>query len=170
MDDIARTADRALAATLTAVEDGALLDLEDLVRVTGAPRVLVEAAEREGLLIPLVVEAGASRFTMEDAEALRAGLRLLDAGLPLAELIELGHQADEALTGIANAAVEAFERFIRDPAVGDPDADAGTKRLVDAYTTMLPSAVHVVAHRLRRRLVTAALARLATDAPDASAG
>lgn len=157
-----RAADRGLADALTADSGVAGLDLDDLVRLSGAPRVVVEAAAREGLLLPHHVEDGHPRYSDADVEALRAGLRLLERGLPFPELVEIGRMADEALGEVADAAAEAFHRYVRDPAAAEDDVEAATTRLVDAYRVMLPSAVHVVAHRLRRRLIAAALERLST--------
>lgn len=151
---------------LTAVEDGPALDLDGLVGRTGAPRVLVEAVEREGLLLPHHLVDGVPRYTAEDAEALRAGLRLVELGLPLPELISLGHRTDDAMREVADAAVDAFQRYIRDAAVAEEDPDVAADRLLHAYRTMLPSAVHVVAHRLRRLLMTTAAARFSAE-PDA---
>lgn len=159
-----RDPERLLAVALGAVDDGPVLDRDELVRLAGAPAVLVDAVEREGLLLPHHVEDGRARYTHEDVEALRAGLRLVEAGLPLPELLAIGRLADAATSDVAEAAVDAFHRYVRDPAVADDDGSAG-QRLVEAYRVMLPSAVHVVAHQLRRRLLTAALARLQQAAP-----
>jgi menaquinone-specific isochorismate synthase len=46
------------------------------------------------------------------------GLTLLDAGLPLGELLDLGRRTDEAVRSVADHAVEAFLRFVRDPVRG----------------------------------------------------
>lgn len=154
------TPDERLATAFAGPDDDASLEFDDLIRLTGAPRVLLEAAEREGLLIPHHTWEGRSRYTSADVEALRAGLSLLERGLPFPELVLLGRIADAALDRVAEAAAEAFHRFVRDPAVASEDPDDAAARLVDAYRVMLPAAVIVVAHRLRRHLVSAAAARL----------
>ena len=141
-------------------------DLPALAASVGAPVALLEAVSRAGLLLPHHVdEGGVPRFSAADADAVRAGLELLDAGLPLAELLELAGPTDAAVTDIAERAVEAFLRFVRDPVLGTaPDEDEAGRRLVAAYERMLPAVERLVAHHLRRRLVGAAVARMTAEA------
>ena len=96
------------------------------------------------------------------AAAVGASTTLLDAGLPLAELLALAGPTDTAVTDVAERAVDAFLRFVRDPVLGtSADGDEAAARLVTAYEQMLPATERLVAHHLRRRLILAALARLA---------
>lgn len=151
-------------------------DLAALAAAVGAPVALLEAVARAGLLLPHHVDSdGTARYSAADAEAVRAGLELLDAGLPLAELLELAGPTDEAVAAIAARAVEAFLRFVRDPVLGTvPDEDEAGRRLVAAYERMLPAVERLVAHHLRRRLIAAATdrisAELAADAGPVDAG
>jgi DNA-binding transcriptional MerR regulator len=134
----------------------------------GADATLVEGLVRAGLLIPHHVDAeGTARFTPADVEALGQGLRLLEAGLPLGELLALATRADAALSELADAAVEAFLRFVRDPMIDRVDEDATADRLVAAYATMLPATAAVVVHHFRRRVLTSAARRLSEVGPDA---
>jgi DNA-binding transcriptional MerR regulator len=160
--------DAALARAVADDRD-APYDLAALAGAVGAPPALLEAVERAGLLLPHHVDAeGTPRYSAADAEAVRAGLELLDAGLPLAELLELAGPTDVAVGDIADRAVEAFLRFVRDPVLGTaPDQDEAGRRLVTAYERMLPAVERVVAHHLRRRLLAAALMRIATGADEA---
>jgi len=162
--------DAALAAAV--VDDGeAPFDLDGLVTEVGSTRTLLEAVERAGLLVPHHVDAdGVARYSAADAAAVRAGLTLLDAGLPLGELLELARRTDEAIQGVAVHAVEAFLRFVRDPVRGGAGSDdeAG-QRLVTAYERMLPATEHLVAHHLRRRLLTEASERVAAELADGAA-
>jgi len=158
-------ADAALAAAVAAPVDDldAPYDLGALAEAVGASATLLESVARAGLLLPHHVDGdGTARYSAADAEAVRAGLTLLDAGLPLAELLELAGPTDAAVRDIAERAVEAFLRFVRDPVLGrlGGDAEAG-ERLVTAYERMLPATERLVAHHLRRRLIVAALERLA---------
>jgi DNA-binding transcriptional MerR regulator len=156
--------DAALAAAV--VDDGeAPFDLDGLVAEVGSTRTLLEAVERAGLLVPHHVdEDGVARYSAADAAAIRAGLTLLDAGLPLGELLDLARRTDEAIQGVAAHAVEAFLRFVRDPVRGGAGSDdeAG-QRLVTAYERMLPATEHLVAHHLRRRLLVEAAERVAAE-------
>jgi DNA-binding transcriptional MerR regulator len=163
-------ADAALAAAVIAAADGtptddlqAPFDLTELAAEVGASPTLLEAVARAGLLLPHHVdEGGIARYSAADAEAVRAGLTLLDAGLPLAELLALAGPTDTAVKDVAERAVEAFLRFVRDPVLGTAvDDDEAAQRLVTAYERMLPATERLVAHHLRRRLILAALERLA---------
>ena len=163
-----RRADAALADAVAAAEDdgAASLTLADVAATAGTDAAMVEAIARSGLLVPHHTDAaGIARYTPGDVEAVRAGLRLLAAGLPLGELLTLATEADRALTDLADAAVEGFLRFVRDPVVGTRPEDEAAVRLVKAYTTMLPATTAVVSHHFRRRLITRAAERLAEAGP-----
>ena len=140
-------------------------DLAALAAAVDAPAALLEAVSRAGLLLPHHVDPdGVPRYSAADAEAVRAGLELLDAGLPLAELLELAGPTDAAVAAIAERAVEAFLRFVRDPVLGTvPDEDEAGRRLVAAYDRMLPAVERLVAHHLRRRLIAAAAERISAE-------
>jgi DNA-binding transcriptional MerR regulator len=161
-------ADAALAEAVTSPPDDldAPHDLDGLAAAVGTTRALLEAVARSGLLLPHHVDAdGTARYSAADAAAVEAGLTLLDAGLPLDELLELARRTDAAIASIAEAAVEAFLRFVRDPVVGAAlDDPSTTERLVTAYERMLPAPERLVAHHLRRRLVGEAVARIAESA------
>ena len=78
------------------------------------PLALLKALEAEGLLIPTRV-AGQDRYTDEDVAASRAGLRLLEWGIPLSDLLDLARRHNEATEAVARQAVELFARHIREP-------------------------------------------------------
>lgn len=158
--------DAALAAAV-ADDDTAPFDLDGLAAEVATTRALLEAVERAGLLLPHHVDdQGISRYSMADAAAVRAGLTLLEAGLPLAELLELARHTDQAVRSIATPAVEAFLRFVRDPVRGTSGSeDEATDRLITAYQQMLPATERLVAHHLRRRLLATAAERVAAEQP-----
>ncbi len=171
MDGALDPADAALAAAVTPRADDldAPFDLDALAAEIGASVTLLESVARAGLLLPHHVDdTGVARYSVADAEAVRAGLTLLDAGLPLAELLALAGPTDAAVIEIAQRAVDAFLRFVRDPVLGTVrDGEEAGARLVTAYERMLPATERLVAHHLRRRLILAALGRLA-DEPTAN--
>lgn len=155
--------DAALAAALTGPlpgeetsDDTELLTLDELAERSDLPTSLLEAVEREGLLIPRAT-GDARRYTAADAEALRAGLALVEAGLPLDELFNLAREHTAAMRRIADHAVELFVRFVRDPirsqAASDEEAAA---QLLEAFGRMLPATSTLVGHHFRRLLVNAA--------------
>ena len=163
-------ADAALVAAV-ADDEQAPFDLEQLAAEAGAGRALLDAITRAGLLLPHHVDAdGVARFSRADVAAVRAGLALVEAGLPLGELLALGRRTDEAVAALADHAVEAFLRFVRDPVRGTVDDEAeAADRLVTAYRVMLPATEWLVSHHTRRRLLASAAERVAADAPEASA-
>ncbi|HSJ45527.1 MAG TPA: MerR family transcriptional regulator [Euzebyales bacterium] len=160
-------ADAALAAALSGPlpgEDGdtevELLTLEQLADHAELPASLLEAVEREGLLIPRATDDD-RRYTLADVEALRAGLALVEAGLPLDELFSLAREHTAAMRTIADHAVELFLRFVRDPIRSQAaDEDDAAARLLTAFSHMLPATSTLVGHHFRRLLVNAAHDRL----------
>lgn len=140
-----------------------LLTAEEVAARTGVSPALLEAMEREGLLIPRRHD-GEARYTTGDAEAVTAGLELLDAGVPLGELLDLARRYDQAMRGIADDAVELFARFVRDPIQGSAASEQeASDRLVTAFRRMLPATGAVVAHHFRRLLLDRAQARFERD-------
>ncbi|HWH33333.1 MAG TPA: MerR family transcriptional regulator [Egibacteraceae bacterium] len=159
------SADAALAALLRGGDsgDGERLSRAALAERAGVPESLLEAMEREGLLQP-----GEDGYGEDDARVLAAGMELLAAGLPLAELLALARRHDEAMRAVAEEAVELFVRFVRDPIRGTAeDAEEAGRRMRDAFERMLPATSGLVAHHFRRTLLAAARERLRreTQAP-----
>lgn len=143
--------------------DGVALTLEELAERTGLTPALLEVLERERLLIPRVAD-GERRYTSEDIAAVQAGLALLEAGVPLSELLELARRHDEAMRATAEHAVDLFARFVRDPIRADaPDDHTAAARTVEALRTMLPATGTIVSHHFRRLVLAAARARLEGD-------
>ena len=171
LDGEVDAADAALAAALAdplpgeeaAGSTGDLLTLDELARRTGVSPTLLAAIEREGLLVGRDVD-GEPRYTHADAAAVEAGLALLEAGLPLGELLDLARRHDEAMRAIAAHAVELFVRFVRDPIrAAAHDQDEAAERLVDAFRRMLPATASLVAHHFRRVLLAAAQERVEAE-------
>lgn len=155
-------ADAALVEELAATLPGerAELTLAELAQATGVSPALLEAIEREGLLGERRGD-GEGRYSPADVAAIKAGLALLEAGLPLSELLALAREHDEAMTRIAERAVDLFVDFVRDPirAAAADEAEAA-ERLVTAFRRMLPATTALVTHHFERKLLEAARARL----------
>src|SRR5215211_6437615 len=89
--------DEPLAAAVAAARDdgepGAeeFLTLEELAERAGIPQPLIESVVREGLLVPRRHE-GDARFTPADVDIVGSGLRLLETGLPMPELLTLARR------------------------------------------------------------------------------
>jgi DNA-binding transcriptional MerR regulator len=155
-------ADEPLAAAVAAAGDGAadedeeFLTLEQLAARSGVPEALIESVVREGLLVPRRHE-GDARFTSADVDILAAGLRLLETGLPMPELLTLARRHHEATRETAEGAVAMFDTYVREPlrAADLPD-DERAERLVEAFRVLLPSVTALVAHHFRRVLLEVA--------------
>ncbi|HUP84333.1 MAG TPA: MerR family transcriptional regulator [Acidimicrobiales bacterium] len=150
-------ADEALVtAVATDPVDDATFTIEELAERSGIPLGLLQAVVKEGLLIPRRA-GGASRFTTADVEAGAAGLRLLEAGLPLPEVLDLAREHHAAMRAVAERAVELFDTHVRHPLRDSGLADdEAAVRLVDAFTTLLPATTELVTHHFRRTLLNVA--------------
>ncbi len=153
--------DRAL---LDALEEGGddarLVSLADLAASSGISEPLLEMLAREGLLLARM-DGDQPLFDPRDADTVKAGLALIQAGLPLAELMGLARDMDEVMRPMAERAVEIFSRYVRDSveATASDDAEAAA-RLVDAFRSMLPATSSLVGGHFRRLLIEGAHRRL----------
>ncbi|MBW3614009.1 MAG: MerR family transcriptional regulator [Actinobacteria bacterium] len=149
-------ADEALASAVATPQPAARFTIEELAERSGIPLGLLQALSREGLLVPQRL-AGEPRFTTADVEAAAAGLRLLEAGLPLPEILDLARRHHEAMRAVAERAVELFDEHVRHPlrrsGLADEEAAA---RLVEAFTALLPATTKLVAHHFERTLLAVA--------------
>jgi DNA-binding transcriptional MerR regulator len=89
-----------------------LFTIEALALRTGVPLPLLRAVESEGLLVPRRV-GSEERYTSEDVDAAQAGLALLEWGVPLSALLELGRRHHAATVSVAREAVDLFSVHIR---------------------------------------------------------
>ncbi len=131
---------------------GPALSLAELADRSGIPLGLLQAAEREGLISPV-----GGGYSPADAEAARAGLRLLELGLPLPELLVLARRHHEHVRSVAEEAVGLFDDHIRRPLRGgDETAEEAARQLVEAFQAILPATVALVAHHFERTLLAVA--------------
>ena len=141
-------------------DDSPLLPLDEFAVAAGVPASLIQAVEREGIRIGRAVD-GQTRYTTSDIELVRTALRLLEFGLPLGDLLGLARDADAAMRGLAERAVDLFDEHVRTPirdTVGDDDAAA--HQTVVAFRELLPAVVALVQHHFRRVLLEAAEERI----------
>lgn len=164
---VRRELDRADEALVEAVVAGSderrpdgtpeeFLTLTELGERAGVPAALLEALEKEGILVPRRHE-GEGRYTDADRVALGAGLRLLEYDMPLGEVLELARLHGQSARALAERAVELFDRNVRQALrrEGGGDAEAAA-RLVEAFDALLPATVSLVAHHFRRILLAVA--------------
>lgn len=159
---MADPADDVLASALREDEHADLVTRAELRAATGVPDAVLAAAEREGFVAPIAGDDGAPRYAPADVDAVAAGMTLVDAGVPVGELLALARRFDTAMVTVAEEAVELFARFVRDPVLaGAASPDEAGDDLVAAFETMLPATTDVVAQRFRRLLLERAASRFA---------
>jgi DNA-binding transcriptional MerR regulator len=167
-------ADAGLAAAVASERadssDGEALSLDAFSSASGVPASLIQAVEREGIRIGHDV-AGETRYTSGDIELVRTALRLLEFGLPLGDLLTLARDADGAMRGLAERAVELFDEHVRKP-IRDtaPGADAASVRMVEAFQELLPAVTLLVSHHFRRVLLEVAAEHIETPASETPPG
>ena len=160
-------ADADLAAAVARARGGSdpdeLLTLEEFSIRSGVPSSLIQAVEREGIRLGHL-EAGEDRYTSADIEVVRTALRLLEFGLPLADLLSLARDADAAMRGLAERAVDLFDEHVRKP-IRDTAGDEhrASEEMVDAFAQLLPAVTHLVSHHFRRVLLETAEERIGAE-------
>jgi len=139
------------------------LTLDELATETGVPLALLKAVEAEGLLIPRRI-GGHERYTTEDVAASKAGLLLLEWGIPLSSLLDLARRHHEATRAVAEEAVAMFSEHVRDRLRNDrasslriDESADDVDQLLRAYSELLPAVDALVGHHFTRTLVKVAL-------------
>ncbi len=156
-------ADADLAAAVAAARGGEpdeRLTLEQFANRSGVPASLIQAVEREGIRLGRSQD-GEERYTSGDISLVRTALRLLEFGLPLGDLLMLARDADEALRGLAERAVELFDEHVRKPIRDTVGSDpVAAEQMVTAFDELLPAVTELVSHHFRRVLLEAAEAQI----------
>ncbi|MGH2629104.1 MAG: MerR family transcriptional regulator [Actinomycetota bacterium] len=132
------------------------LTLDEFSARSGVPASLIQAVEREGIRLGHR-DGGDDRYTSADIELVRTALRLLEFGLPLPDLLALARDADAAMRGLAERAVELFDEHVRKPirdTAGDDDHAA--EQMVAAFRELLPAVTALVSHHFRTVLLETA--------------
>jgi DNA-binding transcriptional MerR regulator len=144
------------AARGDAGSDSELLSLDAFSQRSGVPASLIQAVEREGIRLGRTVD-GQERYTAADIDLVRTALRLLEFGLPLGDLLALAREADSAMRGLAERAVELFDEHVRKP-IRDTagDEDRAAVQMVEAFGELLPAVTLLVSNYFRRVLLETA--------------
>lgn len=163
-------ADADLAAAVAAAQaegEEEFVSVEEIARRSGVPTGLLRTVQRAGLALGRTVD-GEERFTAADAEIVRLGLRLLEFGLPIGDLIELGRRHDAAAREAAELAVQLFDEHVRKPIRAQASSQAeAAERLVAAFRELLPATTTLVAHHFRRLLLRVAMEHIERVGDDA---
>ena len=146
--------------------DGDLLTMPELAERAGIPAELLAVVAEEGLLVTRTRD-GVELYPASDVELVTAGVRLLDAGMPLDELLELAKRQHETTRSIAEQAVTMFSQRVRDPLLDAPISDdEKARQLVESFRTLLPAVTELVAAHFRSVLLEVAQEHLeALQAP-----
>ncbi len=138
--------------------DGAeeLFGLDELAARTQVPAPMLEALVRDGLLVGRHHE-GEQRFSNADVSIVTGGLKVLEIGLPLPELLALARRHNAATRQFAVEAVELFDTYVRKPlrAADLPEPDRA-ERMVQAFRMLVPLVTELATYHLRRVLLQVA--------------
>ncbi|TMK77421.1 MAG: MerR family transcriptional regulator [Actinobacteria bacterium] len=138
----------AVAEAQSESDEDEFLTLDEVAARSGVPSALLRAIERAGLALGRKID-GEERFTSADVSLVRQGLRLLDAGLPINDLLALAAEYNVAARAVAERAVEMFDRHIRDPIREHAADEAEAADKLVAVTAL-------VSHHFRRVLLAVA--------------
>ena len=151
-------ADEGLAAAVVDAEEsvdgegGELFDLDELAARTSVPAPMLDALVRDGLLV-----GHGGRFSEADVAIVTGGLKVLETGLPLPELLALARRHNEATRAFAVEAVELFDTYVRRPLQkADVSEEERAERMVAAFQTLLPAVTELATYHFRRVLLQVA--------------
>ena len=152
--------DEALVEAITHPAAPETLTLEELSARSGVAAPLLRSLEQAGLLVPVSDGADPS-YPAADLEAIAAGLKLLEAGVPLGDLMELGREHAQSVERTSRRAVDLFDRHVREriQAAGRDPADA-ERELLDLFNQLLEASGALVRHHFQRALLRAARERI----------
>ena len=147
------------------------LTLEEVAERSGVPADLLRRLADEGLFLP--ADADSPRpYGPGDVQAVRSGLALMEAGVPIDKLLELGRSYQAAVDDVAEQAVALFDEYVRRPTrsgEGEEDPDAASEHVLEAFQQLLPAASSLVRLTFERALLRAARERIDEAARDGSA-
>ena len=132
------------------------LTLEQLSQRSGVATPLLRSLEQAGLLLRL--EGGEeARYPLDDLRALSAGLSLIEAGVPLASLMEVGAEHAASVERTARRAVELFDQHVREriQSTGRNQEEA-ERQLLELFNQLLEASGTLVRHHFQRSLLRAA--------------
>jgi len=157
-----RGADRSLLQALEAESrEGRRFTRAELAAEAGLPEALVAGAQAAGLLEPTTI-AGEERFGEADLRMARSALAILEAGLPLDELLRLALRHAQGVREVCDRAIDLFDDRVRKTEGAADDPEAVTR----AFRELLPQVTRLVALHFQRTLVDRALERLRASGDD----
>jgi DNA-binding transcriptional MerR regulator len=148
--------DEALVAAVTRPAAPQTLTLAELADRSGVAEPLLMSLQQAGLLVP--VEGGDEPlYPADDLLAIAAGMKLIGAGVPLGELMELGKDHAAAVDRTARQAVDLFDRYVRERIQSEGGAtEAAERRLLEMFNELLEASSTLVRHHFERTVLRAA--------------
>jgi hypothetical protein len=96
-------------------------------------------------------------YPAEDLDAIAAGMKLIAAGVPIGDLIELGRDYATATDRIAREAVELFDHHVRERIQAEGgETEAAERRLLTLFNELLDASGTLVRIYFQRTLLRAA--------------
>lgn len=148
--------DEALVAAVTRPAAPQTLTLTELAERSGVAAPLLMSLEKAGLLVP--IEGGEEPlYPADDLQAIAAGMKLIAAGVPLGELMDLGKDYAAAVDRTARRAVDLFDHHVRERIQSEGgETEAAERRLLQTFNDLLEASGTLVRHHFQRTLLRAA--------------
>src|SRR5947199_6894113 len=109
LDGELEASDESLVAAVTRPVSPQTLTLDELAERSGVAAPLLRSLESAGLLVPVEGAAEEPLYPAEDLDAIAAGMKLIAAGVPIADLIALGRDYAATTDRVAREAVDLFD-------------------------------------------------------------
>lgn len=156
LDGELEPSDESLVAAVTRPASPQTLTLDELAERSGVAAPLLKSLESAGLLVP--IEGGEEPlYPAEDLDAIAAGMQLIAAGVPIADLIELGRDYATATDKVAREAVELFDHHVRERIQSEGgETEAAERRLLELFNELMDASGTLVRHHFQRTLLRAA--------------
>ena len=148
--------DEALVAAVTHPPAPQSLTLRELSERSGVAEPLLLSLEQAGLLVP---SAGGEEpvYPADDLDAIAAGMKLISAGVPIGELMDLGKEHAASVDRTARRAVDLFDRFVRERIQAEGgETEAAERRLLQTFNELLEASATLVRHHFERTVLRAA--------------
>jgi DNA-binding transcriptional MerR regulator len=148
--------DEALVAAVTRPAAPLTLTLSELSERSGVAEPLLMSLQQAGLLVPMEGR-DEPLYPADDLNAIAAGMKLIAAGVPLGELMELGKDHAAAVDRSARQAVDLFDRYVRERIQAEGgETEAAERKLLQTFNELLEASGTLVRHHFERTLLRAA--------------
>jgi DNA-binding transcriptional MerR regulator len=149
--------DEALIAAVVRPSSPQTLTLSELSERSGVSEPLLKSLQQAGLLAPVDGSVDEPRYPIDDLTAIAAGMKLIQAGVPLGDLIELGKEHADSTERTARRAVDLFDRHVRERIQSEGgETEAAERKLLETFNQMLEASGTLVRHHFEKTLLRAA--------------